>query len=546
MALDLTTRWDFDAAAFDSLPPDKRRQAIRAMAELQGGQRNNPLFRFDPMDPRGCGIPHMPQHRFLRSWKTPDGRMVKFMLLPGGNRGGKTTTGDVKDIIDCIDRDAVPPHLQAYKRWEPPFNMFLVTPSDRATRNIHLPIMREWCPKDQLVGNSVDKAFNKEYGTLSFKNGSTIQFMTQRMETEVFQGVPLHRVHFDEEPLHDSGLEIFTECMQRVVDYNGDVVVTFTPLNGMTWLYDKLWLPWAIEQPEREAAVEGFSTVTWGGFDFPVYCHVVDQDDNPVIDKEGQAAAMAMARNDEERRARKSGRFVSFAGKIYSDFARDKHVVPDHVALSHAISPQVILGGLDPGFRHMAGGVFVSLDDEGVWVLGEVAEQKTVIGEVAKSLELTREGLGLRPIVYIADPAIARVDHQTGKSDQQAYLEAGVQTRPGNNAVPSGIKAIQQLLLNDRLHIAASCEQLIEQFNRYRWKSTGRSEDDAPARPVKRDDHLLDALRYAIMSLPLPEVAPEPDLRTTLQRAVEADIERAMTSSQSGPAHGTIGAGQFD
>lgn len=542
-----STRHLFDQAALDALGPVERRQAIAALAEMSKGHERNPLWRFDPLDPRGCGIPHIPQHRWLSNHHTPEGKPVKFRLLPGGNRGGKTTTGDVADIIDLVDREAVPPHLQRYKRWDGPISMYLVAPSDRAVRNIHLPIFRQWCPKDQLVGGSIDKAFNKEYGILSFKNGSSLMFMTQRMDVDVFQGTPLHIVHFDEEPLYDHGHSIFTECMQRLVDFNGEVRATFTPLHGMTWMYDVLWEPWEQAQPDKEAAVEGFAAIEFGGFSFPMYGHRVDQDDNPVIDEEGKAAALALAKNDEERQSRKSGRFVSFSGRIYEDFSRTRHVVPDAECLERFRRPtlQALVGGLDPGFRHQAAALWVGLDDDGLWVFPELVAARTVIGDVAAEIEKTRLTFGLRPVIFGADPAIAKIDAQTGMTDAQAYAAAGVLTRPSNNSVRPGINAIRALLATNRLHVGAGCDELILQLQRYRWKSTGRTEDHAPDRPVKRDDHVADALRYAVMILPIPEVEQTPDTRSNLRRALDADLKRAMEGEQV-PVVSTIGPGQFE
>lgn len=540
------TKWDWDAEKFERLGPELRREAIRALAQMAGGAKANPLWGFDPLDPKGDGVPHIPQHGFLIHWRTPDGRLVKFRLMPGGNRGGKTTTGDVSVIIDSVPRELVPPHLQAYKRWDCRTDFFIVAVSARAVEKIHLPIFRRWCPKEALVGNSVDKAYSKEYSTLHFKDGSTVQFMSQGMDVEVFQGVPLHGVLFDEEPLYDHGLEIFTECMQRLVDYNGDVRMTFTPLNGMTWVYDKLWLPWAEQQPEKEMAVSGLALVEWGGFSFPVYAHVVDQDDNPVIDDEGKAAAMAMARSDEERAARKSGRFVSFAGKIYNDFSRARHVVPDSEVEERFKGDRKIMsvGALDPGFRHMAGVLWLTLDDEGVWVWPELPLEQTIIPQVVAEIQLMEATHGLTRVPFMADPAIAKIDAQTGLTDQQAYARAGLATRAANNDVRAGINAIRSLLAGDRLHIAAGCESLIDQIGRYRWKKQGRSEDASPERPVKRDDHLLDALRYGVMALPIPETSAPPDGRSERQKAVDADMRRAMDRRQRAQG-GPVGPGQF-
>lgn len=552
------TRFAFNEQALERLPPDKRRMAIRALAEMSGGVRSNLLFQFDPLDPNGSGVPHIPQHSWLRAWQTPEGRLTKFRLFAGGNRAGKTTAGDVGLIIDCIDEDVVPPHLQRYKRWRQPIQAYLVAVSGRAVEKIHLPIFKKWCPKDQLVGGSFEKAFNKEYQTLYFKNGSAISFMTQGMDVEVFQGTSLHVVQFDEEPLYDHGREIFGECIQRLVDHNGDMRFTFTPLNGLTWVYDVLWKPWQDQQPDQEAATSGFAELEWEGRKLPIYCHRVDQDDNPVIDDDGKAAAMAMAASDEERRARKSGLFVSMAGRVFDDFSRSKHVVPDDVVFEKMlaydpddprVSFQLLLGGLDPGYRHMAAALWVGMNEEGVWVGPEVICVKTIIPDVASTIIDTANSLSsvdengqprAFPLpIFMADPAIVKMDGQTGISDQVAFSQAGILTRIANNSRRPGINAIRTLCYRDRIHIAASCEVLIDQLLRARWRTTGRSENDAPEDMVKKDDHAVDALRYAVMGMPLPEVrALTPD-KPKHQRWIEEDRARAREGGREGLPYGS-------
>jgi hypothetical protein len=505
---------------------------------MAGGVKSNPLYLFDPLDPNGSGVPHLPQHEWMSSWRTPDGRLAKFRLFAGGNRAGKTTAGDLSLIIDCCDRDVVPPHLQQYKRWDAPIQVYLVAVSGRAVEKVHYPVFRKWTPKDQLVGNSFEKALNKEYQTLFFKNGSSISFLTQGMDVEVFQGTALHVVAFDEEPLYDHGREIFGECIQRLVDFNGDMRFTFTPLNGLTWVYDTLWLPWAQQQPDLEAATAGFADLEFGGHKFAVYAHRVDQDDNPVIDDEGKAAAMAMAASDEERQARKSGLFVSMAGRVFEGFSRNRHVVQDDDVLERLRDRcllQVLVGGLDPGFRHMAAAVWVGLDHEGVWVGPEVICEKTIIPNVAAQIQDTAEGLKIPLPLFIADPAIVKMDGQTGISDQIAFMNAGIATRIGINSRRPGINAIRSLCDSNRIHVMASCEVLIDQLMRARWRRTGRSENDPPEDMVKRDDHAVDALRYAVMALPIPEALPPEDKRTKHQKMISDDIAEAVEAHQQGP-----------
>lgn len=536
--------FEIDLNALDALSPDKRRAALRALRDIDEAQKSNPLWSFDPLNPANRGVPHVKQHAWLGA-HTVNGRNVKRRVFVGGNRAGKTTSGVAADIIDLCDAEAIPPHLRRYKRWHGPVHMFFVGVNSRAIDTIAIPAFQKWVPKAQLVGGRWDRAYNKELKRLTFKNGSWLQFMTHEMEVAAFQGAALHRVHFDEEPLFDHGKRVWDECMARLIDHGGDVLVTMTPTNGMTWLFDEVYAPWEeVAQGDEAAFVEmGEQGVT--------YLCVVDMDDNPTLNEEGKAEALA-GYDEANRAARKSGRFVSFEGKIFDTFSRARHVVPAQVALDHAKGALVqrVIGGLDPGFRHMAGAVWVALDHEGVWVFAEEALKETVVSAVAGRIHIRSQELEVKPEAWVADPAIERRDHQTGLSDRAAYAKAGIRTALGVNDVRPGINRIR-LLLEARegdeklplLHVSADCEELIRQFGRYRWKMQKRAENAAPEAPVKRDDHLLDALRYAVMALPDPARAAVQDKRTHHQRIIEEDVQRIRSNAGRVPTE--LGDGFF-
>jgi len=56
-----------------------------------------------------------------------------------------------------------------------------------------------------------------------------------------------------------------------------------------------------------------------------------------------------------------------------------------------------------------------------------------------------------------------------------------------------------------------NCRRLIEEMRSYRWDSRRNNVDELnpPERPLKKDDHGPDALRYICMALPISEVAQE-------------------------------------
>jgi phage terminase large subunit len=65
-----------------------------------------------------------------------------------------------------------------------------------------------------------------------------------------------------------------------------------------------------------------------------------------------------------------------------------------------------------------------------------------------------------------------------------------------DNGVMDGIRTVSSLLGAGRLKVHASCTGLLSEFGVYAWdeKSAGKGDD----KPVKLEDHSLDALRYAL------------------------------------------------
>ena len=455
-----------DPSVLGSLDASTRRVVEDELRLLEGVRARNPLEAY---------VPHVKQVVFHAS-----GEDLKVFL--GGNRSGKTTAGIVDDLIQALDLRDVPKHLRGFKRWSPPFYCRVVTPDLGQTLDqVVLQKIREWCPPGALVGGSLDKAFDQRLRVLRFANGSWFQFMSNDQDLDKFGGAALHRVHYDEEPRQD----IRRESLARLIDYGGDEVFTMTPLRGMSWMYDDVWVPF------QEQRLKGATVV------------LVDMDDNPHLDERTKVRVLAEY-SPEERLARKSGLFVHFAGLVFSEFDPEAHVVPSVRALPEGAE---VFGGIDPGIRHMAAVVFAYLDaDDNLVVFDELALQGHTISEVCKEIELKKLRWGCEPRWWVIDPASRNKNNQTGRSDQMTFADHGIFTSPGQNAVRPGINKVKERLRAGKLFVSSDCPELISEFKKYRWASPKRSENDAREAPVKRDDHLLDALRYVVMSRPLTPV----------------------------------------
>lgn len=489
-----------DRRAIDRLPVDRQDEARALLLSLEEGLKNNPLQGYEP---------HAKQVEFHQSHE-----QLKAFL--GGNRSGKTTAGILDDLIQAVDADCLPEALRSYKKWQPPFYCRIIVPDFTSTlEGVIFQKLREWAPKEQLLGGAFDKAYDKTRRKLHLKNGSWFDFLTFEQDLDKFGGAALHRVHYDEEPPS----AIRRESTMRLIDYGGDELFTMTPLHGMSWMFDEIWEPWTKGKLSEATVV------------------LVDMDDNPHLDEKTKLRALA-GLTREEREARKSGRFVHFAGMIYDEFSRNFHVIPEQPIPEKTR----IYVGIDPGMRHMAAVLWCYLTPEDTLVVfDELALQGHTVAQVAEAIKLInlkhgRDGVPITPDWYVIDPSARNIVHQTGRSDQMEFTDHGIVTILGQNSVTAGINRVKERLQANRLLVMANCQVLIDQFRKYRWATPTRTEDDSKEKPVKTDDHLLDALRYVVQSRPYsPQEEEEAESLSPFERAIKRDMHETKTAIPKTP-----------
>jgi hypothetical protein len=218
---------------------------------------------------------------------------------------------------------------------------------------------------------------------------------------------------------------------------------------------------------------------------------------------------------------------------IYPEFDRSKHVIPERRIPEDAY----VYCGIDPGMRVMAAVIWVYVETDGrIVVFDELGVQGETVEAVAKRMHLinTKHGvkpdpesngqpLPIKPRAYVIDPSARNVEHISGRSIQREFVDHGIYTVLAQNSVPAGINRVKERLENGKLLIMGNCHQLIDEFRKYRWATPGRTENDPKEKPVKHDDHLLDALRYVVMHRPYgPELVEQSD-ESQLERLLKED-----------------------
>ncbi len=196
------------------------------------------------------------------------------------------------------------------------------------------------------------------------------------------------------------------------------------------------------------------------------------------------------------------GLWVSADGLVYDMFNEKRHVVeePPETEGSYYISSD--FGVQNPTvfllWRKVKDRDQWAILDEWFYSGREKKVQKTV-GEQVKGLESlfpVEYGQRIEPAQIIVDPSASALIAEIRKE--------GHTVRKANNDVAEGISDVSTMLVQDRLLISRKCKHTIEEFQVYCWdeKAAMRGED----KPVKENDHCMDAVRYMIKTRHLARV----------------------------------------
>ena len=497
---------EFDLAALAGKSEAEQKEILARVEALRAGLRLNPIWGYHPHD----------RQRMFHEAK------ARVRAFVAGNRSGKSHAGVMDDLIQCVDRDILPPWLVPYKKFDPPVYVRIITPDLTTTgEGVILDKLRAMVPPSQLLNGKWKDSYDGRRLRLSFANGSHIDFLSTGQDLDKHGGAGVHRVHFDEEPYGRKGERMWVQANIRTVDYGGDILMTMTPLEGLTWTYDVLTDDGKPIQNDQ------------------VFVVAASMYDNPYLNDEAREAVIASIRSPEERKAVIEGRWVSLEGLIYPEFSTGTHVIP---MLDEIPKEDVhVFVGIDPGYRYQAAAVFAYIDrHDCITVFDEVIVEKGIVRDMTDAIKAKCSYWEVEPRWYVIDPANP-TSHQTGKTDQAAYAEHGIYAIRGHNARGAGFSTIRDRLRDDppRLLITANCENLIYQFKHYRWKKESHGEAEGKEEPVKRDDHALDALRYLVMSNPFaPKMPVEEEVLSPADQAFRDSLERINRARERHPLGG--------
>lgn len=437
----------------------------------------------------------------------PQDHQIKFhkseafiKLFLGGNRAGKTVAGATDIVWKAIGRH---PYNQKHKG---PLRLRAVGGDfEEGIKRIILPEIAKWVPPSELIKGSWEESYAAGARTLTFANGSFIEFLSNDQEVAKHAGTSRHHVWFDEEP--DEA--IFNENLLRLLDAEGQCAITMTPLIDMSWTYDRLYLP----------ALEGGKLKLTDGQDFG-YIDVIQAStlDNVHINA-AMISIITEGMSEDERMARTDGKYFSYSGTIYSNAIQPSTETDSGTYIDPIVGTDTwdimrrkgweFFGMLDHGLTNPTAYYVAAANERGaVVIFDEYYKAGNIIKDNSREILSMNERLDItRFLKYIvADPSINQKSDVTGTSKQAEYAEHGVYLTLGNNDVTAGIQRVSKMFMLKKLFITTNCEKLIWELQRYRWDkydtSKAKNKNNLKETPLKKNDHAVDALRYGIMSRP--------------------------------------------
>lgn len=491
----------FDIGAFNTALADMGAEIVSGKADNQAMQ--NFLAMIDELEKREAGagtakwfVPGTPygienckKHKAFFD----AGATYKERIFLASNRTGKSVAGAFELACHLTGEY---PFWWAGRRFDRPISAWAVGATARSTRDVvqqelfgpmgswgsgMIPLEKmgkTWALQGTPGGIDVAEIKHVSGGM------SRVGFKNYEQAIDTFMGVKLDAIWLDEE----SPQNIYNECLMRTMTTGGIVLVTFTPLKGLTpfvinFLSKAEFLAGArpITVPLRELseAEEGEDA----RFKDLVGSKAVIQagwDDAPWLEEDAKAK-MLDDTAPHLRAARSKGIPAMGSGNVYpvpfEEISCSPFKIPDHYKRMYA---------LDVGWNKTAAlWAAIDPDSDTIYITDE-----HYMGECPPAVHTAAiRGRGAW-IPGVIDPASRGRSQTDGQNLFQIYKDMGLHIYKAKNEVESGIAHTWALMSTGKLKIFSNLSHFPGEYLIYRRNDRGHV--------IKEKDHLMDCLRYIV------------------------------------------------
>lgn len=270
----------------------------------------------------------------------------------------------------------------------------------------------------------------------------------------------------------------WTVLRSRVSMTGGQGFITTTPYN-MGWLYQQFFLPW------KEKLDPQLSFFTWASIE------------NPKFPKDFYEAEKRRL-SPEEFARRYGGEFRKMSGLVW-DLPESQTIAPIEGLMTRA---EARIIGVDWGFRNPAAIIVIYKYDNAWYIVDEWKAAERTTGEIIQVLQ--NKIKEHRATKIYPDPAEPDRIEEVKRAKLPVY--------DTNKDVLGGISFINELIYQKRFFVYNTCPETLDEMSMYHYPESRPQDEgkEAKEEPEKFNDHLMDALRYAIYSYaPAPNITSQ-------------------------------------
>jgi phage terminase large subunit len=352
--------------------------------------------------------------------------------------------------------------------------------------------------------------YNESKHRWTFLNGSIIEFSYLDKESDVFnyQGAEYDFIYFDE-LTHFTETQ-YTYMLSRLRGTNPNIhrqVKSATNPGGV----GHHWVKQRFIDPAPPETV-------WKTDDGRTRCFIPAKvyDNLALLNNDPDYVKRLGALDENTRKQLLEGDWDVFAGQFFTEFSRDIHVVQPFSIPSHWRK----IRAMDEGYNDPFVCLWLAFDEHNnCFVYKEFVKSQLLSEEQARAvLELT----GDEKIHYsVGDTSFWNKSKTSGESPADVFFKLGLPMIQATKERVNGWKRVREWLhvfedtdpvtgqkfKNSRLKIFNTCVNLIESLPA--MVVDEKNPEDIAPHPL---DHCPDALRYGLMSWPMPAKQPEPEL----------------------------------
>ena len=382
----------------------------------------------------------------------------RYIVVTAGRRFGKSVFARMHCVLNAIYNPGL---------------YWIISPTYRQGKQIH------WIDLKKDIPNELIEYKNEQELSIHLINGSRIELKGADNE-DALRGVGLKGVVLDEAA--DQKPHVWEEIIRpTLVDSKGWAIFIGTP-KGFNWFYS-LWL--------RGNKTSKTYDRDWSSYQFSSY-------DNPTL-PEGEidkAKSETKGADKEDTFAQEYlAEFRKYSGLIYKDFSRKVHVI-DMPDISE-MDGWEIYRGVDFGFDNPTVCLWIAVGPDKKWYVIDEYYEKKQSSDYHCGVIMAKTAQYPGVVASYGDPSGAQV--MTDWAQKGVYITGARRDSSTNRGewVGHGIDIVQEKLKvsvvdqKPQLFVTKKCENLIREFESYKWKEERDPQLNNPGRPEKSNDHCM-------------------------------------------------------